>query len=681
MFDYQQMKASIMVSLLLAVVLHSDCKSSSNLVKLKIENRSNSDILLTSLLHHVAARTEATNVKCTLKYLMSPSPSHIHTDKLTLNWNMVEEFGKPYEYYNMLLHPSQSQTFNSFHVKFGSQCKTIIYLLNESDQIMHLSSTIIDDPVKNQFIFVALKKTTLSTILIQNDLINTLYFKFGLYLQMLPNGNPKIMYMLEPKVHNGDFVSASQPPEISKTMSYINGRTFHITAPTVAPFYIIRHLDDDQPLTFDGSHYELIAESSKILNYTAHHLLSKFRSSGGKLENGSWTGAMGDLISGRADISAAMGLSVQRYSMIYFSSPTSREDMIFSLTEPRPGVEWDALIKPLTPVVWVWTLLAFIAFAIMFYISSDSLQPQKGTTDNVSKSNDIAENLYNSIFLPFAIFLEEPFEKVSQNTAFRFTLIPWMLMSLIVSTGFRSNLVGFLTFPETQAFPTSFEALHLDKSYTVYFYSIGGVGLELMKTSKNPSILGLANRVIIEKNLEACLKFATAPKTVCIGWKSIIRNGIAKHLPSASSVNPLYVTHAPAAFSDVCIGFRKGFIFTGEFSQVAGYGRAGGLIEKWDKDFRDSEQRYAYKKALEAVDARKYHHFKNDTSNNNIRIFLNHDESFKPLTTENTAAIYMILIFGGSLSIVTFMLELVWAINRRRAGWNDEDSFKIISHE
>ncbi|CAL4098977.1 unnamed protein product, partial [Meganyctiphanes norvegica] len=87
---------------------------------------------------------------------------------------------------------------------------------------------------------------------------------------------------------------------------------------------------------------------------------------GKKLLNGTWTGMVGELIHGIADMGTPMSASADNYQDIDFSEPLFIEGFAAAYKRPVPEPDFAGFVKPMSPYSW---LLIFMSSLIILIVT------------------------------------------------------------------------------------------------------------------------------------------------------------------------------------------------------------------------------------------------------------------------------------------------------------------------
>lgn len=119
----------------------------------------------------------------------------------------------------------------------------------------------------------------------------------------------------------------------------------------------------------------------------------------GSLVNGSWTGAMGELVSGRADMFwGSLSISSSRYNAVQFSAAFHQNTLSVLIRAPQSQATIWAFFLPFDPFVWL-VLLATAFFAGLVNLAIDRLSvfgSYKSSDSGERQKSTVRESLLDS---------------------------------------------------------------------------------------------------------------------------------------------------------------------------------------------------------------------------------------------------------------------------------------------
>lgn len=164
------------------------------------------------------------------------------------------------------------------------------------------------------------------------------------------------------------------------------------------PFVIVSN-DDDEDGTpeFSGFCVDLLQELSTMLGFKYELHVSYDGAYGVLKEDGQWSGMIGELIDGKADLAMAdLTITEQRERAVDFTLPFMSTGLaaVTKKSEPmKPGGIWSFFL-PLTREVWVYVILATACTMFVMYIGS-RLSFREWTLVDDGKGGESMENRFN----------------------------------------------------------------------------------------------------------------------------------------------------------------------------------------------------------------------------------------------------------------------------------------------
>ncbi|MPC24734.1 Glutamate receptor 2 [Portunus trituberculatus] len=222
---------------------------------------------------------------------------------------------------------------------------------------------------------------------------------------------------------------------------------------------------DDPPYQVTGSMTEVLNILAQTLNFCFEYVVPDDRQFGREDANGSWTGMIGLLTRNEADMTGVVvGLDLDRSKVVDFSDflYMDQERLIYK----RPVVESDmaGFLKPFTFTSWVMVLAALVAMAgVVLLTSQVSPQPVRPSSRRDDEGSREQETVWNTLLdaglWSVAVSLAHYFNaSITRHLSPASTLVPrglrqqavvgmWLLLALIISTVYRSNLKAMLIKP------------------------------------------------------------------------------------------------------------------------------------------------------------------------------------------------------------------------------------------
>ncbi|CAG7720969.1 unnamed protein product, partial [Allacma fusca] len=184
-----------------------------------------------------------------------------------------------------------------------------------------------------------------------------------------------------------------------------------------------------------------------------------------------------------------------RFEALDFSSPIAFASVSFYVCNPKIGVKWQAIVFLFDTTVWI-VVFSFCIIAIPLFYIHLKLKRSMDTEPN--------NKIYLAVVIPFATLIQAC-PRIPHRAGF-LTVIT-LFYALLVRQFYSSNLMSFLTFPEPEVIPQSFEDLSNRKDYTIYTIHLAGGTIEaLFNETKIETFTNIRERMIKQKDFLKCLE-------------------------------------------------------------------------------------------------------------------------------------------------------------------------------
>ncbi|CAL8097689.1 unnamed protein product [Orchesella dallaii] len=373
---------------------------------------------------------------------------------------------------------------------------------------------------------------------------------------------------------------------------------------------------------------------------------SYFPSTGGggtgvKLENGTWIGAVGDVISGRADIGGVTANIYPRNLYVDFTFPIHYAWLTFTTGLPQRRYSWEAIYWPFTPIMWFCILLAllttYFAYSLLLKLSGQSLSTSK------------------KLGYIFKTLLEQDAPNFEERSLYstRTFLAFWLFFALLISATYKSKLVSILAFPIMDEPPKTFEELaRSPPSFGIILQSVRGAAYTILKTSTNPIFHQVFTRMEAEESPLKCFQRVIASSSACISWNALLNFVLQTNMSDKFGNVPLIM--APDTTSFVSLGYavKKRAIFRLKFDQVLMRAVDMGLAEEWE----EIDNRFLRNRR------RKWEDSLNKTGVSYDAILREDDN----LSMKHLSGTFYMFLLGLFASLTCFVTEKVWELRKRK---------------
>lgn len=368
-------------------------------------------------------------------------------------------------------------------------------------------------------------------------------------------------------------------------------------------------------------------------NFSAHYKIANLGQFGKKLQNGSWTGIISDLMTGRADMGSLLVQTYQRNLAVAFSFPITFSGLTFVTGRPKTHYSWRSIYWPFN--FWMWNLTISSSFLVMFIFDK--------TLKLHAKMNGEPPNCHGAYYL-FTVILEQDKRLISKETSVRIMVAFWLMFGIVINTGYRSKLVSLISFPVLEHLPSTFEELSKAASSNaihVTLHDEGGPAMLYFRSSTYPTIRTLAENFDLLKNQTKCMEQSIlSSRSTCIMWTVISNYVMLRYFATDRASNQQQPVEMQEEINIAPVGlvYQKDSLYTVKFDWALRAAVAFGIPETWkqmDADFLRQErgmQENFYGTQLE--------------------------DEHQPLSTSNFIGAFYMFTVGHSLALTSLLIEM-----------------------
>ena len=193
---------------------------------------------------------------------------------------------------------------------------------------------------------------------------------------------------------------------------------------------------------------EILWRLSNNLNFSVQLTFALDRQWGAKRANGTWTGMVGELFEGRADVSSgALSISTERALAIDFTQPILLDKLtLTSKVRTNPSLNYWAYVQVFTPVGWMATigLLLFLSLSYLF------MQCCQGAPMHHERDKE-PFGFLNAIGLVGTLQLQLSYPLLYTNRAVRILFLSTSLTCYLLYAGYTGLMTSEMTFMASPA--------------------------------------------------------------------------------------------------------------------------------------------------------------------------------------------------------------------------------------
>lgn len=386
----------------------------------------------------------------------------------------------------------------------------------------------------------------------------------------------------------------------------------------VVPYAGIFKIDRANPYRIQivgGDEKEFLELLSRALKFSYEVIIPDVGTWGDQT-NGTWTGAVGMVHQGHADIGIGkISITERRKTVVDYSHPYDIEDLSFATAIPGNLPKTEAFLMPFDSTIWSIFSIVFIVLLIAFRV----IQP-KGSLQ------------WTTLQL-LGYVLQQPFSITSTKASGRVLLFIFLMFVQFIPLYYSTALLSFLTIPEKEHGIRSVDDLAeriMGGTYKAVTFR-GSSYVDTLKHSRQLNVKGLAERIqrnewSIKPDKETVSNAMADGKTALIAPRNFLKSRLTNVLISDDSFYTL--TRA--------IVLKKDFCCTDIIDMCVLRICAAGIYWKISNDaiFREKLSQRSTETSIETT-------------------------QIKNLTTEDVSGAFILLLLGYCVSTFVFILEVL----------------------
>ncbi|XP_022320708.2 glutamate receptor 2-like [Crassostrea virginica] len=199
---------------------------------------------------------------------------------------------------------------------------------------------------------------------------------------------------------------------------------------------------------YEGYCVDLIAAVSELCGGFKYIIRPNKDSVYGAKTNGTWTGMIGELVQGKADLAVApLTITKQREEDIAFSKPFMNSGISIMIKKPeiqKPGVF--SFLKPFSIPLWMCIIAGYFCVSFGMFIVS-RFSPAEWRRKCLRMDNGVVNKftLESSLWFTMGALMLQGSDTCPRSVAGRIIGGTWWFAVLIVISSYTANLAAFLT--------------------------------------------------------------------------------------------------------------------------------------------------------------------------------------------------------------------------------------------
>ncbi|XP_023212034.1 glutamate receptor ionotropic, delta-1-like [Centruroides sculpturatus] len=337
-------------------------------------------------------------------------------------------------------------------------------------------------------------------------------------------------------------------------------------------------------------------------------------------ENGSWTGLIGKIANQEADISTiGLAISPIRYPYIKYSSVLTFQPTVFLIKAPKEIADWNSLMKPFSLEMWICVSLAVFIFGLILH---------KIMENDFTAESRIHWSRCKIYWNLFCSFMYQGLNlKAVKKFPTRFVIGIWWLSVVVLISSYSGTLMSYLTYPLTEEVPRNFEELANSVQRGEYQCGTkaGNIIWREILDSKSRNTKILRDHILSNNNL---MSMAEAMGRVREErFAVIVPRYVIKYFIRKEDLHKYTISTDSLLTQILAFPMRKGFPFEKNISDIVTRTCEAGIVRR----MFPSED-----------------------------LQLSKSSEFRPLTSDDFASAYLLLMIGYSLSFSCLAVEIIY---------------------
>ncbi|XP_071524294.1 glutamate receptor 1-like isoform X2 [Panulirus ornatus] len=266
------------------------------------------------------------------------------------------------------------------------------------------------------------------------------------------------------------------------------------------------------------------------LNTCLEYVVPEDKLYGIQLENGTWTGLVGLINRKEVDMTGVFVLmDDRRYQVVDPSIPLLADPIILTYKKPVLESDLSGFVKPYTALTWgailATLMVVFVSMLVTQLAQTWILHHRRGRPDSSTAghmSRDAEDHVWTSWLWTVTVTLAQSSAWWPRGESLRLVAGVWLLMALVISSIYRSNLKAMLILPKLRLPFDTLEQL-LQTNIPCYVSESSVVHANVMAAKPGTQLHRLQSQMIVHNNMpRAVHTYSTGQTAVFTGRHSAL---------------------------------------------------------------------------------------------------------------------------------------------------------------
>ncbi|GFW84833.1 glutamate receptor ionotropic, delta-1 [Trichonephila clavipes] len=342
---------------------------------------------------------------------------------------------------------------------------------------------------------------------------------------------------------------------------------------------------------------------------------------GRELTFGNWTGVIGMLHRGEADMAVAnLGIYENRFRTVDFGFPYMTVGAAFGILKQNKEWKIFSFLRLFDFSIWMSILSSFLISTIIVY----AMLKDK-------------ETIFNVLFTLFGNMLRQPLHLHANMNKWKFVIGSWLVFAVIMSSIHSGTLLSFLALPSEPKTVETYEELSeavARGTHRVYCMK-GDNALPFLLNSPDTKLQSIGKMMKQNNWLMSADEMTKDP--LKNEYSAVIAGNYLFHLlyGYGEKKSKVYISEEMAFTANAAFAFRKGFCCISKLSEIVGRIMGSGIYDKLLQD--ESFKWWLLKSQNETIIEKKL-----------------------SLSVKDLSDAFILLLIGLSMSFLVFLGEIIF---------------------
>ncbi|KAK7068602.1 hypothetical protein SK128_005681 [Halocaridina rubra] len=403
------------------------------------------------------------------------------------------------------------------------------------------------------------------------------------------------------------------------------------------------NVSETKLIWFDSVDKRMLALYSAKMNFTFDYRVPEDGEWGKSMGNGNWTGMVGAIQHGTADMTTIVAPNPGRNQIFDHLRAYRMESFAVVSLRPELLAQYNMILRPFNVDVWLLIGLFILIWGAAFWCI------QK-INSYISEHHSVS--LSTSLLYSFSILIENLPDSTPTGTPAQMLVGWWLMAGIVITTAYSSSLVSHLTVQvRNKPVDTWDDILEQENwKWGIFDELLTGVTYNYFRNSRNPKIMRIYKYVEPRPIPDGLQRILQGRYSFLI-QTSLITMILASYYTDDSGRTPYYIgKRGQFITSDFGWGVRKGLPFREKILEMMNRLEASGITGQWMQSIR--KERVVQNRRQATPEQRVW---QQEEILKKIQAY--EDENKKVLGVRHMLGIFFIFFSGCGIALLAFLGE------------------------